>query len=75
MKEPAFDIFSGGPDNDPLWIEAVEGLAHARERLEQIALQKPGQYFLFSFRSQSVLTRVETFHRTGSAKAKGRDAA
>jgi hypothetical protein len=76
MKEPTFDIFSGGPDKDPLWIETVEGLSNARERLDQIATLKPGQYFLFSFCSQTVLTRVETFKTAPAAsKAKSRDAA
>jgi len=73
MKEPAFEIFSGGPDKDPLWIETVEGLANARARLEQIAILEPGQYFLFSFRSQKLLSRVETFHKT--IKTKSRDVA
>ena len=73
MEEPTFEIFSGGPDKDPLWIETVAGLANARAHIEQIALSKPGQYFLFSFRSQTVLTRVETFHKP--IKSKSKDAA
>jgi hypothetical protein len=68
MNEFTFDIFSGGPNKDPIWIETVEGLSNARDRLERIAGQKPGQYFLFSFHSQTVVTRVETFanSRAGS---------
>ena len=48
MKEPSFDIFAGDHDKDSIWIEAVAGLSKARERMEQIAKEKPGKYFLFS---------------------------
>jgi hypothetical protein len=61
MKEPTFDIFSGASDKDALWVEAVEGLSKARERMEQIAAEKPGPYFLFSGASHSILARVEIF--------------
>lgn len=63
MKEPTFDIFSGESDKAPVWIEAVEGLSKARERLEQIAAKKPGKYFLFSLYSGSILLEIETFHK------------
>jgi hypothetical protein len=61
VKEPTFDIFSGGPDKDPIWLETVTGLSNARERMEQIGRRTPGQYFLFSVQSQTVLARIETF--------------
>jgi hypothetical protein len=48
MKEQKFDVFSVAINNDARWLECVEGLANARERLEQIAAENPGQYFLFS---------------------------
>jgi hypothetical protein len=44
MKD-TFDIFSGTAKK-AMWIEAVEGLSNARERMEQIAADKPGQYFI-----------------------------
>lgn len=37
MDEPTFDMFRGTTDKDVVWLEAVSGLAKARERLEQIA--------------------------------------
>ena len=45
--EPRFDIFSGQIDKNALWVETVEGLSNARERMEQIAAEKPGQVFHF----------------------------
>jgi hypothetical protein len=47
MSEPTFDIFSGTSDKDAYWLEFVEGLSKARERLEQIAAARPGAYFLY----------------------------
>jgi hypothetical protein len=61
MKEPTFDIFSGASDKDALWFEAVEGFSKARVRMEEIAAEKPGRYFLFSGASHSILARLETF--------------
>jgi hypothetical protein len=60
VSEPRFDIFSGSPDNDAMWIEAVSGLSQARERMEQLARQIPGRYFLFSIHSRSLLARIDT---------------
>jgi hypothetical protein len=61
MREPSFDIFSARPDNDACWLEAIDGLSNARERTEQIAAEKSGQYFIFSNESHSVVAQMETF--------------
>jgi hypothetical protein len=63
MPESTFDIFSGHLGEDALWLEAVEGLSNARERMQKIAEQTPGAYFVFSSMGQSVLARLETFYR------------
>jgi hypothetical protein len=63
MKEPTFDIFSGTPNEDEEWIEAVAGLSNARERMGEIAARNPGKYFLFSVGSQSILAQVQTFKK------------
>ena len=60
QNEPTFDIFCGVPDKDATWYEAVEGLANARDRMEQIARIRPGSYFVFSRRDHSILGRTET---------------
>jgi len=70
-SEARFDIFSGQIDKNALWIETVEGLSRARERMEQIAAEKPGQYFIFSPLSHAVLAQVETFAGSSNSKAKG----
>jgi hypothetical protein len=59
--EPPFDIFCGTPDKEAKWYETIDGLANARERMEQIARVRPGKYFVFSRRDHSILAQVETF--------------
>lgn len=54
-REPNFDIFRGLPDKNAVWVEAVEGLSAARDRMEQIARDKPGNYFVFSRMDHSIL--------------------
>jgi hypothetical protein len=49
-KEPLLDIFRRASSKKVVWCEAVEGLANARARMEQIALLTPGDYFVFSRR-------------------------
>jgi hypothetical protein len=53
--EPQFDIISGTRDKDARWLEATDGLVEARERMELIAVEKPGKYFVFSMSSDSAL--------------------
>jgi len=66
MAELLFDIFSGGLDRDPFWVETVEGLSNARERMQQIAARNPGRYFLYSVQSQAILAQIETFKKSES---------
>ena len=60
MSGPSFDIFSGTSGEDALWLENVEGLSNARERMTRLAAQTPGRYFIFSSETQSILARIET---------------
>jgi hypothetical protein len=58
--EPRFEIFSGSNDKDAMWIETVTGLADARSRMEQLALQVPGKFFIFSCYSHTILAHIDT---------------
>ena len=64
MDEETFDIFSGAPEENGMWVEAIEGLSSAHQRMGQIAAEKPGKYFLLSNTDQFILTRVDTRSRT-----------
>lgn len=58
--EPRFGIFSGSFENDALWLETVAGFAKARARMEQLASQVPGKYFMFSIHSPRSRASVDT---------------
>lgn len=42
-----FDIFRRLPGDGPIWIEAVQGLERAMDRLQTLVEADPGDYFLF----------------------------
>jgi len=56
--EAMFDIFATLPDGSPLWLEAVEGLNQARERLSGLMQARPGAYFIYSEKTGGVVERV-----------------
>jgi hypothetical protein len=68
VSEETFDIFSGAPEEYGLWVEAIEGLSSAHQRMGQLAAEKPGRYFLLSSADQSILTQVDTRSRTMLAR-------
>lgn len=53
-----FDIFATLPDGSPLWLEAVEGLAEAQDRLTGLMEARPGRYFIYSERTGGVVERM-----------------
>ena len=63
MENLTFDIFSGELEKDAMWLEAVQGLAAARERMNQIASETPCKYFIFCTANRSVLESIETSER------------
>jgi hypothetical protein len=57
---PKFDIFSGSVDKDAIWIEAVEGLGNAKDRMDELAAKSPGKYFVFCGFSHTVMAVTDT---------------
>lgn len=68
MKQPEFGIFYGTSDKNGIWLETVQGLSSARERMGVIAATIPGQYFVFSAASHAILARIETFCKPESQR-------
>ena len=58
--EPLFHIYASAEDNRSEWLEAVPGLGNARERLEEIAREKPGRYFVLSPHSGATVAASDT---------------
>jgi hypothetical protein len=42
-----YDIFKATSDG-PLWVEAVQGLEKAKERMARLAVISPAEYFIHS---------------------------
>ena len=60
MQEPTFDILSGAPGKNARWLEAVPGFANARKRMETLAADSPGPYFIFNPWNSSVPVQINT---------------
>jgi hypothetical protein len=55
-----YDIFSGHDHEDAIWIDAVDGLAAAADRMNQLAREKPGPYFVFCTNKYKILICIDT---------------
>jgi hypothetical protein len=55
-----YDIFSGRRDQNPLWLQSVEGLEQACDAMRQQAALSPGPYFVFCAASQAILAAIDT---------------
>jgi hypothetical protein len=61
MRVPMFGIFSGYfGDKNAKWIEAVEGLGNAADRMKQLAAEKPGSYFVYSIEERMALAAIDS---------------
>lgn len=60
VETPKLDIFAGRFGCMGVsWIETVEGLSAARNRMEEVAARKPGQYFVFCSFDQTILAFID----------------
>ena len=62
MKQ-TYDLFSGAPEEDVLWLEAVDGLNNAIDRMTQRSRENPGRYFVYSSNTQTVIASIDTNRR------------
>ncbi len=67
MQLLTFDIFSGVFEQDAMWMEAVQGIDHATKRMEQIASEKPGKYFVFCSATHLVVASTDGVKKLDSA--------
>ena len=54
-----YDIFKKTPNNDFIWVEAVEDIGHARKRLIHLALKEPTEYRLWDSARQMFVEPME----------------
>jgi hypothetical protein len=60
MLAPTFEIFRGSLNSGALWIESVEGLEAATQRMYQLSVNRPGRYFVFDYQKQKVVASIDT---------------
>lgn len=61
MRVSMFDIFSGRfGDGNAMWVQAVEGLGNAADRMKQLAAESPGPYFVYSTQQRIVVARIDS---------------
>jgi hypothetical protein len=60
MSVPLYDIFSGHPSNGAIWVEAVDNLAAANDRMVEYARENPGPYFIFCHKNRVIVASVDT---------------
>ncbi|MGB7493844.1 MAG: hypothetical protein WBR26_24060 [Candidatus Acidiferrum sp.] len=65
MKVPTYEIFSGRLDKNALWIESVEGLGNAYQRMTELADQVPGSYFIFCIQTHTICGSINTSQVAG----------
>ena len=58
--DSTFDIFKITSDGPP-WVEAVQGLEKAKERMAHLALTSPGEYFIHSQEQGVVVKQTQEF--------------
>jgi hypothetical protein len=63
MSDATYDIFSGRLNSAAMWIEAVEGLGNAYQRMTELAANSPGCYFIFCTRTHTVRGSISTGNR------------
>jgi hypothetical protein len=56
MRAAPYDILRKDVLGYPIWVEAVEDLLKASVRIEELALQSPGEYFVFNQQTSQIVT-------------------
>ena len=54
-----YDIFKDDPVGSPLWIEAVQGLERAMNRMEELATAEDCEYYLFCAQVGKIVRRMK----------------
>jgi hypothetical protein len=60
MNSPTFDVFRGSLEYGALWIESIEGLGAATQRMFQLSVLRPGTYFVFDCENHKVVASTDT---------------
>jgi hypothetical protein len=56
MNAAPYDILKKDALGNPIWVEAVEDLRKATVRIEELALDSPGEYIVFNQQTSQIIT-------------------
>ncbi len=59
-----YDIFKKTPDNSPIWVDSVNGLAALKQRLIHLASTKPDEYLVYDQGSQKFIDPFGNSHES-----------
>jgi hypothetical protein len=59
-----YEIFQKLPAQQPTWVETATSLDDAKERLRELAVMFPGDYFIFDLESACFLVPCDAGSRT-----------
>jgi len=69
VNPPILDIFRGYfGSKDAMWVEAIEGLGNAVDRMHVFAAEKPDAYFVFDAHTHKVLAVTDTTPKLASKR-------
>ncbi|MBV8514658.1 MAG: hypothetical protein JO260_05105 [Acidobacteria bacterium] len=60
MSSVPYDILRRYSDGSLIWLESTAELKHARDRLQQLYVASPGEYFVFNQKSQQVVAKISS---------------
>jgi len=60
MEGSLFVVFSDLAEGGVKWLQSVYGLANAQRRMNQIAAENPGSYFVFDLQTVSIVAKTDT---------------
>ena len=58
MQIASFDLFRKDAEGNAVWLDCTPDLVTARDRLTQLAIGVPGEYFVFDQSRQRIVERV-----------------
>jgi hypothetical protein len=63
MNAAPYDILKKDALGNPIWVEAVEDLRKATVRIEELALDSPGEYIVFNQQTSQIITTARGSQR------------
>jgi hypothetical protein len=58
MRTPHLDILKRQRDGSFVWIEATSDMRVAEERISELAVAEPGEYFVFDQKRQQMVAKI-----------------